>query len=73
MVYGTIPKEGLSPKNLRATMSAATELITTGVILRTTIRLCITSRAKKTPPIGALKVADMPPAAPHKTSVFTHS
>ena len=59
---------GLSPWKPMATMLASTALVTTIVKLRTLKRRRMTSRAKKTPAMGALKVAATPPAAPAATS-----
>jgi hypothetical protein len=42
-----------------------------GEILVILISLRITSEANKVPAIGALKVAEMPAAAPHPTSTVT--
>ena len=56
------------PKAIRPTAVATTELRTTTPKERVWKSRRISSRAKKTPAIGALKVAAMPPAAPHATS-----
>jgi hypothetical protein len=63
--------EGRLPSTVRA-MTAETTLDTTMTANERGAKSPrITSLAKKTPPIGALKVAEMPAAAPHATSVRT--
>ena len=56
------------PKAIRPTAVATTEARTTRPKERVSKFRRISSRAKKTPAIGALKVAAMPPAAPQATS-----
>ena len=53
--------------------SEITDEITTNPKWRVKILPRITSCAKKIPARGALKVAEIPPAAPQATRVFTHS
>ncbi len=61
-------RNGAEPNAARPTAPAATELSTTTPKDSNSKSRRISSRAKKTPAMGALKVAEIPPAAPHATS-----
>jgi hypothetical protein len=61
-------RNGCEPNAARPIASAVTELSTTRPKERVSKLRRINSSAKNTPAIGALNVAEMPPAAPHATS-----
>ena len=71
--YSGTEMTGASPRSSTAVVVATTEASTTTLKLRALKRCRITSRAKKTPAIGALKIAAMPAAAPAASSSFTFS
>ena len=61
-------RNGWLPNAARPIASAVTELSTTSPKERVSKLRRISSSAKNTPAIGALNVAEIPPAAPHATS-----
>ena len=61
-------RNGWLPNAARPIASAVTELSTTRPKERVSKLRRISSSAKNTPAIGALNVAEIPPAAPHATS-----
>ena len=61
-------RNGWLPNAARPIASAVTELSTTSPNDRVSKLRRISSSAKNTPAIGALNVAEIPPAAPHATS-----
>src|SRR5579884_1033109 len=63
-------KEAWAPKKARPTTSATTADTTTAEKLPSENSSRMTSSAKKAPAKGALKVAEMPAAAPAATRVF---
>ncbi len=60
-------RNACEPKAARPTTLAATEASTTTPKDSAAKSWRMSSRAKKTPAMGALKVAEIPPAAPHAT------
>ncbi len=62
-------KAGVSPRNARDMAVATTEAMTIGLKVASPKSPSTISRANMDPAIGALKVAAMPAAAPHPTSV----
>jgi hypothetical protein len=62
-------KEGLSPKKCLPTKVAAPVAMDTGMRVRALTSGRISSMAKRSPPMGVLKVAAIPPPAPAETKV----
>ena len=68
-MYGGTSKIRTFPSNSLATAVETTEAITMGANVAAAKSPRRTSRLKKTPPMGALKTAAIPPAAPHATKM----